>query len=334
MPRRPLLYLSAGDVAQALERVDVIEPVAAALRAHAREQTILPDEAHLAWERGDEAARSLSMPGLLGSCPGVKIINANPANPGRGLARASGLIVLLDIDSAEPTCILEAARISCLRTAAVTAIAAAALGAQPIRRLALLGAGALARCHIEVLVQRLPELAEIRVYDRDPARAAALAAEVPDQRIVICDSPERAIRGAQLVIPLTTTRRGYIPPAWVDAGALLVNVSLDDPLPDLVLEADKVFVDDLQIVARDHRRLLGRMLRAGQLRGPADPPNSTSRAIDGELGKLLIGSCAGRTRSDEIILLNPFGLAIEDLALARRVHQHALDHALGTTLAR
>jgi ornithine cyclodeaminase len=333
MPRRPLLYLSARDVAQALANVDVTEPVAAALGAHARGQTILPTEAHLAWERGGEAARSLSMPGLLGTCPGVKIINANPANLGRGLPRASGLIVLLDIDTAEPTCVLEAARISCLRTAAVSAIAVAALGAHPIQRLALLGAGALARCHIELLAGRLPKLAEIRVYDRDSARAAALAADVPDGRIVTCASPERAIRGAQLVIPLTTTHRGYIPHHWLDPGALLVNVSLDDPLPDLVLKADKVFVDDWHLVARDDRRLLGRMVRAGQLRGPGDPPNA-ARSIDGELGKLLIGGLAARTRSDEIILLNPFGLAIEDLALAQRVHQHALDHGLGTTLTR
>ena len=333
MPHRPLLYLSARDVAQALECIDVVEPVAAALRAHGRGETILPAEAHLAWERGGEAARSLSMPGLLSSCAGVKIINANPGNPGRGLPRASGVIILLDIESAQPTCILEAARISCLRTAAVSAIAAAALGAQPIKRLALIGAGALARCHIELLAGRLPELDEIRVYDRDPARAAALAAENRDHRIVTCASPERAIRGAQLVIPLTTTRQGYIPHQWLDPGALLVNVSLDDPLPDLVLKADRVFVDDWQLVARDHRRLLGRMARAGQLRGPGDPPTS-AREIDGELGELLIGSCPARTRSDEIILLNPFGLAIEDLALAQRVHQHALDHDLGTTLTR
>ncbi|HEX5193813.1 MAG TPA: hypothetical protein VFW09_13500 [Solirubrobacteraceae bacterium] len=331
MARHPLLYLSASVVARALARIDVVEPIAAALRAHAYGQTILPAEAHLAWEHASESARSLSMPGLLPGCPGVKIINANPANPGRGLPRASGLIVLFDIETAEPTCILEAARISCLRTAAVSAIAAAALGADPIQRLALVGAGTLARCHLELLVGRLPKLKEIRVHDRDPARAVALAAEIPDDRIVICESPERAIRGAELVIPLTTTRRGYIPHQWLAAGVLIVNISLDDPLPDVVLSADKVFVDDWQLVAGDHRRLLGRMARAGQLRGPGDTV-AGARAIDGELGELLAGRCAGRTRSDEIILVNPFGLAIEDLALAQRVHTYARGRGLGTVL--
>jgi ornithine cyclodeaminase/alanine dehydrogenase-like protein (mu-crystallin family) len=328
-----LLYLSAGQVARALDDIDVVEPVAAALRAHAGGRTVLPSEAHLAWERWNGPARSLSMPGLLDGCPGVKIINANPANPARGLPRASGLIVLFDIDTAEPICVLEAARISCLRTAAVSAIAAAALGRHPIQRLALLGAGALAHGHIELLAGRLPELDEIRVYDRDPARAAALAADIPDPRIVTCRSAERAVRGAQLVIPVTTTRRGYICHHWLDPGALLVNVSLDDPLPELVLQADKLFVDDWQLIVEDRRRLLGRMARAGQVRGPGDPP-SGARAIDGELGQVLTDTCAGRTRDEEIIVLNPFGLAIEDLALAQAVHQHALEHGLGTTLPR
>jgi N-[(2S)-2-amino-2-carboxyethyl]-L-glutamate dehydrogenase len=331
MPRKPLLYLSARDVGEALVGIDATEPVAAALKAHARGQTILPAESYLGWTRDGDPARSLSMPGLLDECAGVKIINANPANPSRGLPRANGLIVLFDLDTAAPTCILDAAGISCLRTAAVSAIAAACLGPELITCMALIGAGALARGHLELLGRRLPDLEEIRVYDIDRDRASAFAAEYPEHPIVTCDSPEHSIRGTQLVIPVTTTRQGYIPRDWLDPGTLLVNVSLDDALPELVLSADRIFVDDWQLVADDDRRLLGRMIRAGQLRGPDDPPGD-ARAIDGELGQVLTGQCAGRTHRDEVILVNPFGLAIEDLALAGHVHTHALEHGLGTTL--
>jgi ornithine cyclodeaminase/alanine dehydrogenase-like protein (mu-crystallin family) len=331
--RETILYLSEGDVARALEAVDVVGAVAGALTGHARGRTLVPAEAYLAWKHAGESARSLSMPGLVDGCPGVKIINANPANRGRGLGRASGLIVLFDIQTGQPTTVLEAARISCLRTAAVTVIAADLLGAQPIERVALLGAGALARCHLELLASHTAELQEIRVFDLDPVRAAALAAEMPDARVSICDGAERAIRGAELIIPVTTARHGYIPYAWLQAGALLVNTSLDDPLPDVVLRADKVFVDDWTLVARDHRRLLGRMRLAGQIRGPSDP-RSGARQIDGELGQLLIGACEGRARAEEIILVNPVGLAIEDLAIAQRVQRYARSNSLGTTVPR
>jgi N-[(2S)-2-amino-2-carboxyethyl]-L-glutamate dehydrogenase len=330
VPIETILYLSASEVARALVELDVVEAVATALAAHAHRQALVPAEAYLAWENDGKRARSLAMPGLIDGSAGVKIVNANAANLQRGLPRASALVVLFGIESGRPTCILEGARISCLRTAAVTSLAARILGAPPIERLALIGAGALARCHLELLPPRLPDLREICLYDLDPARPVALAASFADSRIVISESAEQAIRGSELVVPLTTTTSGYIAYDWLEPGALLVNVSLDDPLPEVLLRADKLFVDDMTLVA-DGRRLLGRMLRAGRIRGPGDPRDG-ARTIDGELGELLVGLREGRSRADEIIVVNPFGLAIEDLAVAQRVHAHALELGLGTQL--
>ena len=328
-----ILYLSGSDVARALKGIDIVEAVARALTAHGRGETLLPAEAYLAWDRSGESLRSLAMPGRVNGCPGVKLINANPANHRRGLPRASGLIVLFDPETARPSCILEGGRISCLRTAAVTAVAADILAAQPIERLALLGAGALARCHLELLPSRLPALREIRLYDLDPARAARLRERTADPRLVVCHSAEQAIRGALLVVPVTTTTSGYIRCDWLQPGALLVNVSLDDPLPEIVLRADRIYVDDRTLVAQDERRLLGRMIRAGQIRDRGDAAGA-ARAIDGELGQLLIGAVEGRTRPEEVILVNPFGLAVEDIAVARDVHRRALELGLGAALER
>jgi ornithine cyclodeaminase/alanine dehydrogenase-like protein (mu-crystallin family) len=329
MSEDAILYLAGHEVELALGEVDPVAAVAAVLAAHARRETILPDEAYLSWERGGATLRSLCMPAVVDSSPGVKIINANPANPARGLPRASGLTLLFDPETARPICIMEGARISCLRTAAVTALAADLLAGSRIKRLALIGAGALARCHLHLLTRRLPELREVRVYDLDPERAAAL--ETDACQLVICDSAEQAIRGAELIVPLTTTTTGYIHYEWLQLGALLVNVSLDDPLPEVVRRADKVFVDDWGLVAADGRRLLGRMLRAGSICGP---DGDGGRAVDGELGELLIGARPGRSHLDEVILVNPFGLAIEDLAIARQVYQHATSLGLGTPLMR
>jgi ornithine cyclodeaminase len=120
---------------------------------------------------------------------------------------------------------------------------------------------------------------------------------------------------------------------------LLVNVSLDDPMPDVVLEADKIIVDDWHLVKNDTRRLLGRMYRAGQVTGPDDPPHSSesrasSRRIDAQLGEVVLGKKAGREHADEIILVNPFGLAIEDVALATEVYRQARTSNMGVFLVR
>ena len=331
MPPDRILYLCAREVARALERVDVVEAVASALAAHARGESVLPAEAHLAWEHAGRPLRSLSMPGAVEGWPGVKLINASPGNAARGLPRASGLTVLFEEATGRPAAVLEGARISCLRTAAATAMAVDLLGAAPIRRMALLGAGALARCHLELLLPRLPELRDVRLYDVDAARAEALAAEVGPARAR--GSAAEAIRGADLVVAVTTARSGYIRHGWLAPGALVVNVSLDDALPEVVLRADRVFVDDWALVAADPHRLLGGMIRAGRIRSP-DGPGDGARPIDGELGEILIGARPGRSRPEEIILVNPFGLAIEDIAVARRVYRRALQLGLGTSLER
>jgi ornithine cyclodeaminase/alanine dehydrogenase-like protein (mu-crystallin family) len=323
-----ILYLSGSDVAAALEHIDVIGTVGAALTAHGRGETILPAEAYLGWEHDGETLRSLCMPASVDSLPGLKIINANPANPARGLPRASGLTLLFEPGSARPLCIMEGARISCLRTAAVTAIATELLAVAPVERLALIGAGALARCHLQLLPSRLPQLQEIRVYDQARERASALAT---NHSLSVCDTAEQAIRGAHLIVTLTTTTTAYIRYAWLQAGALLVNVSLDDPLPDVFLRADKLFVDDWNLIAADEHRLLGRMLRDGTI---AKHGRRGVRAIDGELGQLLASGRRGRSDPDEIIVVNPFGLAIEDLAIAKHVYRHATRVGLGTSLER
>jgi ornithine cyclodeaminase/alanine dehydrogenase-like protein (mu-crystallin family) len=331
-----ILYLSRREVDWALRAIDPVETVSAALAAHARGETILPDEAYLAWEGSHaESVRSLSMPAALEGIAGVKIINANPENPKRGLPRASGLTLLFDPETARPRCVMEGARISCLRTAAVTAIAADLLCTPRLERLALLGAGALAACHLELFSRRFAGLREIRIFDVRRARAIALARTANDSRIEVGASAEEAIRGAQLLVCVTTATSSYIPFSWLEPGTLFVNTSLDDPLPDVVLRADKVFVDDWKLVAADGRRLLGRMLREGLVAGPdagASSPIGPLRRIDGELGKVLVGALEGRSTPEEIILVNPFGLAIEDLALAQRVYAHAAALGLGTVL--
>jgi N-[(2S)-2-amino-2-carboxyethyl]-L-glutamate dehydrogenase len=105
----------------------------------------------------------------------------------------------------------------------------------------------------------------------------------------------------------------------------------DDPLPEVFLRADKLYVDDSNLIAADEHRLLGRMLRGGTI---ARPGRRGGRAIDGELGELLASGRRGRLHAGEIIVVNPFGLAIEDLAIAKHVYRHATLTGLGTTLDR
>ncbi len=244
-----ILYLCQQDVEQACQKIDSVAVIREVFRLHDAGQTILPDEAYLAWTNDQgESVRSLNMPGYVGGSLGIagtKIINGNIANPRRGLPRASGLTLLYDPISVRVTCIMEGAYISSLRTASVTALAADLLKAAEIESLAIIGAGVLARAHIELLAGRLPHLRHIRIFDLAQERITSLQQQLAPlleaKRIEMqpAATAEEAIRAAQLIVPVTTTTDGYIHYHWLRPGSLLVNISLDDPLPEVVLKADR-----------------------------------------------------------------------------------------------
>jgi ornithine cyclodeaminase len=340
-----ILYLRRADVIRACQEIDAPAVIAHALRLHACERTVLPDEAYLAWTTPTGgSARSLNMPGYLGdgsAVAGTKIINSNPANPGHDLPRASGLTLLFDPETGRIACAMEGAYISALRTAAVSVVASEHLARRTAERLAILGSGVLARSHMKLLPQRLPDLSEIRIFDLETSRAAKLASEVGELRdrgitVRVVSSAEEATRGADVIVAVTTTTTGYIRMDWLEPGSLLLNVSLDDPLPEVVFGVDRVIVDDWHLVRADERRLLGRMYRAGHLRGPHEDevPRAQVRYVDAELGEVLIGREPARLSETERILVNPFGLSIEDIALAAEVRRVACSRGLGHVLDR
>ncbi|MBA2288004.1 MAG: ornithine cyclodeaminase [Ktedonobacteraceae bacterium] len=341
-----MLYLCRREVERACAEIDSVAAISEALQLHGLGQTILPDEAYLGWQNEqDEHVRNLNMPGYLGGSlhvAGTKIINGNIGNPGRGLPRASGLTLLYDSMSGRITCLMEGAYISSLRTASVSVLSAQLLGVPRIETVAVIGAGVLAHAHIELLARSLKHVRQIRIFDLDQERIALLqkklapVLEKHDISWLSVATAEEAIRPAQLIIPVTTTTTGYISYAWLQPGAVLVNVSLDDPLPEVVFKADAVIVDDWNLVKNDPRRLLGRMYRAGQIRGPDEPASSDAacRCVDAQLGDIISGKKDGRRTDNDIILVNPFGLAIEDVALATRVHQIARQHGWGMRLER
>jgi ornithine cyclodeaminase/alanine dehydrogenase-like protein (mu-crystallin family) len=344
-----ILYLSRKDVELTCADLDSVAVICDLFKLHGSGQTILPDEAYLGWanDRGEQV-RSLNMPGYVGGSlnyAGTKIINANIANPQRGLPRASGLTCIYDKTSVRVNCIMEGAYLSSLRTACVTALSAELFKGRDIESVAVIGAGVLAQTHIELLAKQLPHLRSIRIFDLSKERTAALKSLVEPvlqkRGVEFQEAPsaEDAIKSSQLIVPVTTTTTGYIQFGWLQPGAILVNISLDDFLPEVVFQADKVIVDSWDLVKSDPRRLIGRMYRAGQIIGPDEPVENVEdrqhkRRIDAEIGDIAIGRKVGREHLDDIILVNPFGMAIEDVALAAHVYQKALELKLGVWLER
>jgi ornithine cyclodeaminase len=91
---------------------------------------------------------------------------------------------------------------------------------------------------------------------------------------------------------------------------------------DVFLKVDKVVVDDWDQSNRE-KKIINLLVEAGEF---------SRERLHAELGEIIVGRRPGRETDDEIILLNPMGMAIDDIACAKAILSRAEDRNIGTVL--
>ncbi|WP_394361083.1 ornithine cyclodeaminase [Amycolatopsis sp. SB7-3] len=324
--------LSREEVRKCLTNLDPVGVVRETLTDHDRGVGLLPAEAYLRWENSQGAyTRSIGMPGAVRSSYGMKIINASVSNPASGLERAGGIGLCFDAETARITTIMEAGLLSAVRTAAVSAVGVDALGYGGAVSLAVVGCGAQGRMHAALLAERLPSLREVTLYDRSPEAARALAATLPAGISArVCPTAREAVSAAGIAVFTTTMDVGYVEPDWASPSALLINVSLGDLTDAAFRDAAAVYVDDVDLVADNPRRPLGRLMAEGMFGRPRS--GGSARPLDGTLGGILTGRHSADGVASPYVVLNPFGMGVLDVALYAAVSAQARAEGLGTVV--
>lgn len=330
-----LLYLGRPDVVRCLDDLDVVGTVRDALVRHHAGETVLPSEAYLSWHNRHGAyTRSIGMPGAVAGRYGMKIINASVSNPGLGMERAGGLGLCFDAETARVTAVMEVGLLSAVRTASVTAVALEVTGYGDPGSLAIVGCGTQARVHLALLLSRCGGVRSVALHDMRTASAENLAtdasARYPGVSFTVTGTAAEAMRGAEAVLFLTTVSEGYVEPGWITPGSLLVNVSLADLTDEVLMGAEALYVDDIDLIAENPRRPLGRLINEGSV---ATTPSAGRPAVTATLGALLTTGTVPDRPDDGYIIVNPFGLGVLDVALFHAVHRRAVETGIGRRLA-
>ncbi|MFC0215812.1 2,3-diaminopropionate biosynthesis protein SbnB [Paenibacillus chartarius] len=333
-PNPELLYLNRETIAGlggGSSRL-YAEALEEALTLHARGDFVQPLKPYLrsAGKEGHIADRIIAMPAHIGGAQpmsGIKWIGSKHDNPQqRGMERASGVIVLNDAESHYPIAVLEAGLISSMRTAAVTVVAARYLARKGFTSVSCVGCGVIAKAQLSSLLEHYEHICEVHLFDQSESAAKRLAetlqASCPHVKFLVANSAEQAVRQGEVVVTCTVTDTPYIPFEWLRKGAFVSNISIMDVHKEAYLLADKVVVDDWEQSNRE-KKVLNQLVLEGRF---------SREQLYAELGEIVIGSKAGREREDEIIILNPMGMAIEDIACARRIYLHALQEGAGLRL--
>ncbi|ACL61693.1 2,3-diaminopropionate biosynthesis protein SbnB [Methylobacterium nodulans] len=328
-----LRYLSRTDiVALGGDHSDLyMQAVEDGFRLHASGDFVQPLKPYLRSPRTRHIAdRIIAMPAWIGGkhpIAGLKWIGSKHDNPAvRGLERASAVIVLNDSETHFPVAILEAGLISAMRTAAVTGVAIRNLARRNFSDAAIIGCGPIGERQARMLAEQFSSLRTLRLFDlRRPAAedlSARLSDRFPRLGIEISGSAEAAVRDAAVVITCTVTDTPYLPFRWLARGTLLANVSIMDVERDVFLKSDKVIVDDWDQSNRE-KKIINLLVEEGVF---------SRDKLHAELGEIVVGRKPGRESDDEIILLNPMGMAVDDIVCARAVLHRAEERGAGTLL--
>ena len=125
-------------------------------------------------------------------------------------------MTLFDGETGQTIAVMNASPITAIRTAAASALATRELAREDARVLAIVGAGFQAKAHLRALAE-VREFDDIRIASRTLAKAEALAEEHPAARAT--DSIEDAVRGADVIVTVTSSAEPVIDREWLTDGA-------------------------------------------------------------------------------------------------------------------
>jgi ornithine cyclodeaminase len=306
--------VSADDLA----RVFSFPKLIAALREAFRSDIEVPVRHHHPIARpGEPDAILLLMPAWMKGEPafaGVKVVSIYPGNAARSLPSVMGTYLLMDGATGAPLAAIDGQALTLWRTAAASALAASYLARADARRMAMVGAGALAPYLIAAHASVRP-IAEVRVWNRNPGRAERLAAELRGRAysVVTTTDLEAAVREADLVSCATLSSEPLVKGEWLKPGA---HIDLVGGFTPKMREADDGAVRGARIFV-DTRT--GALKEAGDIVVPLQTGIIRASDIAGDLFDLCRGKVVGRSSPEEITLFKSVGTALEDLAAAMLV---------------
>ncbi|MFQ3727357.1 2,3-diaminopropionate biosynthesis protein SbnB [Staphylococcus equorum] len=332
---KDMLYLKRSDIEQAggNHSTVYVNALTEALKAHANQDFVQPLKPYLRANgtEGHIADRIIAMPSHIGGqdpVSGIKWIGSKHDNPSeRKIERASGVIILNDPETNYPIAVMEASLISSMRTAAVSVIAAQKLAKKGFEALTIIGCGLIGDRQLQSMLEQFDHIKQVYVFDQFEKASANFiekwAEARPDIHFVQATTAKEAVENGEVVITCTVTDKPYIEYDWIQKGTFISNISIMDIKKDVFTQADKVLVDDWSQANRE-KKTINQLVLEGRF---------SREALHAELGELLTGAKPGRENDDEIILLNPMGMAIEDISSAYYIYKEAKQQQIGTTLS-
>jgi alanine dehydrogenase len=291
------------DTEKFIDLKEVNRAIETAFADHGRGLVEMPPKVYITLPEGDFRTMPAYIPSL--SLAGVKVVNVHPGNPARGLPTVMALTVILDIATGTPVALLNATKLTDMRTGAAGAVAAKYLSSKKEIVLGIIGTGRQAEAQYQAISQEFL-IREVKCWSRNSSHAEKFARSVTvhDARSV----PVEKACDCDILVTTTPSRMPVVMNEWVRDGTHINAIGADAPgkqeLDPLLLKRAMVFVDDMS-----------QAVHSGEVNVPISQGIFMPEEIAGTLGEVVIG-LKKRKNPDQITIFDSTGLAIQDLAIA------------------
>jgi len=256
-------------------------------------------------------------------------INANfPENPKRlGLPTIQGLVILCDGEYGSPLAVMDSIEITIQRTGAATAVAAKYLAKSDSKTITICGCGNQGTVSARAL-SKVISLEKLFVYDVNLAQAQTFANDLANEfriEVVMVEVLEDAAGQSDIVVTCTPAKIPFLKKRFIRSGTFVAAVGADSEekqeLEGSLLTESKVVVD-----------VLDQCASIGELHHAIESSLIKKEDVHAELGEVIAGVKSGRTSSDEIIIFDSTGMALQDVMTAALVYEKAVREGAGIVM--
>ena len=324
--RMELLYLTANDVTKLLDMPGALSVVEEAFREHGMERVQMPAKSYLYFPTGDLR----TMPAYLKSAgiAGVKIVNAHPGNPAKGLPTVMAVVVLNSIETGAPLAMMDGTYLTDMRTGAAGGVAADHLARRDATVVGMIGAGRQAMTQLQA-ISMVRDIETVKVVDVSATTCDRFRKNMENRAelgcdIVIAESIQETC-DCDILVTTTPVRSPIVDNGWVQEGTHINAIGADakgkEELDPQILKRSTIVIDDY-----------AQATHSGEINVPLNEGVITVGDIYGTLGEVVAGIKPGRTSDSEITVFDSTGLAIQDVSTANHVYQQAVERGIGTRL--
>ena len=259
---------------------------------------------------------------------GAKIVTVYGTNAAKGLPSHLATILLFDPDTGSLIGVMDGRYITECRTAAVSAVSVQRLAKKDAATLAIIGSGVQAQSHLEAF-SIIRQLKDVRVWSPKASSRETFAKEssahskAPVRAVV---TAEEAVRGADLIVLVTSSPTPAIDDAWVSPGAHVICVGACRPdqreMDPKLVTRGRVYCDSRAAA----------LLESGDIVMSIKEGRFGPDHVRGELGEVINGKAPGRASDSDITIFKSLGMAVEDVVSADLVLQRAIKANTGTEL--